>query len=148
MEKRTEEQKKEFAKDQVEFLKQNGIKDKKRISRIFRSAGPGQIREAWAFATSEEWNTPIGRVRLNLFDCIVSYGGPQEFDVKQIAELLQYCGFYVPKVFSENAFFKVLDGALEILIPGSYEFDEEGSEADIPEDAEIKQMAAPASLET
>lgn len=130
MEKRTEDQKKEFAKEQVGFLKKQGIRDKERISRIFRSAGPGQIKEAWMLATSEDWTGHIGRVRKNLLDCIVSsVGGSQDLGWLYIAEILQLCGFYIPKANSSAAFFKILDGALEIMVPGSYEFDEDEPDA-------------------
>src|SRR5512140_1428065 len=110
MEKRTEDQKKEFAKEQVDFLKKQGLRDKERISRIFRCAGPGQIKEAWALATSEDWTSRIGRVRKSLLDCII--GGSPDLGWIQMNEILQLCGFYVPKVTSAAAFFKVLDGAL------------------------------------
>jgi hypothetical protein len=134
MEKRTEEQRKEFAKEQVDFLKKQGVRDKERISRIFRCAGPGQVREAWAFATSEDWSNPIGRIRKNLLDCLVSsYGGTQEIGWNQTVDILQLCGFYIPKVSSSHAFFKVLDGALEIILPGSYEFDTEEEQSDVPQ---------------
>jgi hypothetical protein len=126
MEARTDEQKKEFAKEQVEFLKQQGIRDKERISRIFRCAGPGQIREAWAMATSEDWSGPIGRIRKNVLDCIISgYGGAQELGWLQMVDALHLAGFYIPRVNSGPAFFKVLDGALEIMVPGSYDFESE-----------------------
>jgi hypothetical protein len=47
-----------------------------------------------------------------------------------MADILHLCGFYVPKVNSAPAFFKVLDGALEIMIPGSYEFEEGETDAE------------------
>jgi hypothetical protein len=123
---RTEEQKKEFAKEQVGFLKKHGIRDKERISRIFRCAGPGQIKESWMLATSENWDTNIGKIRKNLLDLIISgYGGSQELDWNAVADVLQLNGFYVPNVTSGIAFFKALDGALEIIIPGSYDFEDE-----------------------
>jgi hypothetical protein len=120
------ERKKEFAKDQVKFLKEKGYKDKDQISRIFRCAGPGQIQEAWWLANSEDWSTHVGKARRDLLDCLITgYGGAQEFDATRMRAVLQVAGFYVPDVGHERAFFKCLDGALEILIPGSYEFDEE-----------------------
>lgn len=126
MEKRTDEQKKEFAKSQVDFLKKQGLKDKERISRIFRCAGPGQIQEAWAMATSEDWSGAIGRIRKNMLDCVITgYGGAQELGWLQMVDVLHLGGFYVPQVGSAAAFFKVLDGALEIMIPGSYDFESE-----------------------
>jgi hypothetical protein len=128
------ERKKEFAKDQVKFLKEKGYKDKDQISRIFRCAGPGQIQEAWWLANSEDWSTHVGKARRDLLDCLITgYGGAQEFDATRMRTVLQVAGFYVPDVGHERAFFKCLDGALEILIPGSYEFDEE----------EIRELPAP-----
>ena len=131
MEKRSEEQKKEFAKQQLEFLKQQGIKDRERLSRIFKIAGPGQIQEAWLLATSEDWTTPIGKVRKNILDCIIyAAGGAQDLSKQDISELLEMLGFYIPRAFSSIAFFKVLDGALEILVPNSVDL-EESEEEDI-----------------
>jgi len=109
-----------------------GYKDKDQISRIFRCAGPGQIQEAWNLANSEDWNTPIGRIRKDLLDCIITgYGGAQDFDADRMRAVLQATGFYVPRVLHEHAFFKCLDGALEILVPGSYNFDEEDNEEEL-----------------
>jgi hypothetical protein len=131
MEKRTEEQKKEFAKEQVEFLKQQGVKDKERISRIFKSAGPGQVKEAWMLGTSESWSTPIGKVRRNLLDCLLyAVGGAQELGWDEMVEIFEMLGYYVPKASSSITFFKILDGALEVLVPGSYEFEDETNAED------------------
>lgn len=135
MEKRTDEQKKEFAKEQVEFLRQQGVKEKERISRIFRSAGPGQVKEAWALATSENWATSVGRLRRNLLDCLLyAVGGAQELGWNEIVELFEMLGYYIPKANSSVAFFKILDGALEILVPGSFELEESSVEGNTTED--------------
>lgn len=106
-----------------------GYKDKDQISRIFRCSGPGQIQEAWKLANSEDWTTPVGRVRKDMLDCVITgYGGAQDFAADRMRAVLQAAGFYVPQVPHERAFFKCLDGALEILVPGSYEFDEDEPE--------------------
>lgn len=120
------DRKKEFAREQVAFLKDHGITDKDQISRIFRCAGPGQVQEAYRLAASEDWATPIGRTRKDLLDCLVTgYGGAQDFGADRMRAVLQLAGFYVPCCTHERAFFQALDAALEILIPGSYDFDDE-----------------------
>jgi hypothetical protein len=125
-EKEAVDRKKEFAREQVVFLKEKGITDKDQISRIFRCAGPGQVQEAYKLAASEDWTTPIGKVRRDLLDCLITgYGGAQDCGADRMRAVLQLAGFYAPSCVHERAFFQALDAALEILIPGSYEFDDE-----------------------
>ena len=115
------QKKKDFARDQVRFLKEQGIVDPVRIDRIFRVAGPGQIQDAWKLA-----NCTKDPVLIDVLDClVVGAGGSQEFDWQRMAKVLERCGLYVPQVHTENRFFRILDGALEILFPGSYEFEDE-----------------------
>jgi len=120
------EKRRQFAQDQLQFLKNQGIKGRKRRSRIFKAAGPGQIQEAWKLATSEDWSTDEGKVRRDLLDCILTgVGGSQDFGWERQKNTLKAAGFHVPEANSSRSFFRVLDGALEILVPNSYEFTEE-----------------------
>ena len=120
------EKKKQFAKEQLQFLKDQGIEKPLRRSRIFKAAGPGQIQEAWKLAHCEDWTTPEGRVRKDLLDCILTgVRGSQDFGYERMKAVLQVTGFYVPETQSTRSFFRTLDGAMEILVPDSYEFDDE-----------------------
>lgn len=115
------ERRKAFAREQVEFLKSHGIADAVRIGRIFRIAGPGQIQEAYKLATCTR-----DSVLIDVLDCLITgMGGSQDFGRYRMAKVLERCGFYVPQTHSTNCFFRTLDGALEILIPGSYIFEED-----------------------
>lgn len=135
------DRKKEFAREQVAFLKERGITDKDQVSRIFRCAGPGQVQEAYRLASSEDWTNPIGRARKDLLDCLVTgYGGSQDFGADRMRAVLQLAGFYVPTCVHERAFFKALDGALEIMIPGSYDF--EADEEDTNDEKEKVSVSA------
>jgi len=112
------EQRRKFAQDQLQFLKDQGIVDSTRLSRIFKAAGPGQVQEAWVLAASE-----TDRTRMDLLDCILTGAfGSQQFGRDRMVKVLQLCGLYVPQVSSFGRFARVLDGALEILVPGSFEF--------------------------
>lgn len=136
------DRKKEFAREQVAFLKEKGITDKDQISRIFRCAGPGQVQEAYRLAASEDWTTPVGKVRRDLLDCLITgYGGSQDFGADRTRAVLQLAGFYVPACMHERAFFQALDAALEILIPGSYDFEEDEEDAN----EEKEKISVPAS---
>jgi hypothetical protein len=119
------EQKKRFAKEQLEFLKSKGIKNKLRLSRIFKAAGPGQIQNAWTLANCEDWTNEEndGPASKDLLDCILTgVGGMQDFGWKRMEDVLELAGFFIPKCSSSHSFFRTLGGALEILVPGSYKF--------------------------
>ena len=112
---------KAFAREQVQFLKDQGILDPERISRIFKVAGPGQIQESWRLATCTKDAT-----MLDVLDCLLTgFGGSQDFGRERMQQVLEKCGFYVPQVHSDSCFFRALDGALEILVPGSCDLNEE-----------------------
>jgi len=120
------DQRRRFAQEQLQFLKDNGIKGRMRRSRIFKAAGPGQIQEAWKLATFEDWSTDTGKARRDLLDCILTgFGGSQQFGWERMKKVLSTAGFYVPTANSSRGFFRTLDGALEILVPNSYEFTDE-----------------------
>jgi hypothetical protein len=119
------EQKKHFAREQYEFLRSK-YTDPIRIRRIFKAAGPGQVKEAWNLATSEDWETQEGKLRLDILDCILTgAGGMREFSWERIKKVLAYNDFYVPESRSHYSFLRILDGALEILFPGCFPFTDE-----------------------
>lgn len=120
-----------FAQEQLEFLKKQGVKDRLRLSRIFKAAGPGQVQEAWKLATCEDWTQEGddghgGPASRDLLDCILwGAGGAQRLNADRMADVLEEAGFYVPVAHSEDCFYRTLWGALEILVPGSYRFSKE-----------------------
>jgi hypothetical protein len=114
------EERKKFAQEQVQFLKSQGITNKLRLSRIFKAAGPGQVQEAWKLV--EQATT---QVRRDLLDCILTgVQGSQEFGWDRMAAVLTEAGFTPPEAASSRSFFRILDGAMEILVPNSYDFSE------------------------
>jgi hypothetical protein len=122
-------QKKKFAQDQFNFLKQHGITNRLRLSRIFKAAGPGQVQEAWKLANCIDWNTPEGKEKFDLLDVILKgCGGSQRFGKERMAKILESLGFYVPQTHTEACFFRALRGAHEILVPGSFRFSHEEME--------------------
>lgn len=123
----TAEEKKNFARDQLQFLKDRGVKSARRRSRIFKAAGPGQIQEAWRLAMCEDWDDddPELKVRKDLLDCLLSGAGCVKFGVARMQAVLETCGFPTPQAHNGHQYFRILDGAMEILRPGSYDFTEE-----------------------
>jgi len=114
------EERKKFAQEQVQFLKGQGITNKLRLSRIFKAAGPGQIQEAWKLTEQA-----VTSVQKDLLDCILTgVQGSQDFGWERMAAVLTEGGFTPPAAASSRSFFRILDGAMEILVPNSYEFDE------------------------
>jgi len=117
----TPEEKKKFAQSQLQFLKDRGLNDAMRLSRIFKAAGPGQVQESWRLVDQAK-----DAVRRDLLDCLLTgAGGSQDFGKERMEDVLKTCGFDPPKVHSSTAFFRVLDGAMELLVPGSFEFSPE-----------------------
>jgi hypothetical protein len=113
------EEKKNFAKAQLQFLREKGITEPLRLSRIFKAAGPGQIQEAWKLA-----NQAQDQARKDLLDCLlVGAGGAQDFGKDRMEAVLKLVGFEPPNTSSSRAFFRVIDGASEVLIPGAFDFD-------------------------
>lgn len=122
------ERRKEFAREQVQFLKDRGINGTQRISRIFKIAGPGQIQEAYKLASSAS-----DRVSIDALNCLLTgFMEAEDFGSYRMIQVLKRCGFYAPQVYSENCFRRACDAALEILVPDSVEIDEdnEGNIAD------------------
>jgi hypothetical protein len=112
------EDRKKFARDQLQFLKDQGVTNNTRLSRIFKAAGPGQIKPAWSLV--EQAKTQVAR---DLLDCLLTgVQGSQEFGRDRMEDVLNKAGFTVPSTTNDKAFFRMLDGAMEILVPGSYEF--------------------------
>lgn len=115
------EDRKRFAQEQLQFLKNQGIVNSLRLSRIFKAAGPGQVKAAWELA-----NQAQTQVRKDMLDCLLTgSGGCQNFGHERMNLVLKEAGFTVPVTSSNKAFFRMLDGAIEILVPGSYEFTSE-----------------------
>jgi len=119
----TPEERKNFAREIMEFLRQR-VSDPVQVSRIFKAAGPGQVKEAWKLATSQDWTKDEdAEVRKDILDCILKgAGGAQKFGQDRMADVLDELGFYVPTSFNSTCFFRTLAGALEILVPGSFRF--------------------------
>jgi len=116
----TPEERKTFAQKQIQFLKERGITNTLRLSRIFKAAGPGQVQEAWKLAEQA-----ITNVQKDLLDCILTgVQGSQDFGWERMSAVLTAAGFTSPEALSSRAFFRILDGAMEILVPNSYAFDE------------------------
>lgn len=117
----TSEERKNFAKEQLQFLKEQGITNNIRLSRIFKAAGPGQIKEAWKLAAQADT-----QIKKDVLDCLLTgSGGSQEFDKTRMDAVLRAAGFTPPNADSDYVFYRILDGAMEILVPGSYEFSPE-----------------------
>jgi hypothetical protein len=116
----TPEERKKFAQEQVQFLKEQGVTNKLRLSRIFKAAGPGQIQEAWKLAEQAS-----NQARKDLLDCILTgVQGSQDFGWDRMVAVLTEAGFTPPEAASSRSFFRILDGAIEILVPNSYDFSE------------------------
>jgi len=111
-----------FAKEQYGFLKENGIKNRMRLSRIFKASGPGQVRESWALAHCSDWSEdPEGK---DLLSCIIAGAKNLRLPRKQVEKVLSVSEFPVPTASSDRCFFRILSGAMEILAPGSYRFND------------------------
>jgi len=117
-----EADRKDYSRKQIVFLKERGITDARKRSRIFKAAGPGQVQQAWDLATCENWETDEGKIRKDLLDCLLSGAGCGKFGRGRMSSVLAAVSFPVPEAYSVKQFFRILDGALEILSPGSYEF--------------------------
>lgn len=117
------EEKREFAQKQLNFLTENGFKNPRHRSRIFKAAGPGQVVEAF-----ELYKQADSDARKDILDCLLAGAGGagQRFMPKERMEaVLTTCGFTPPNATSTRSFYRVLDGAMEMLVPNSYEFTEE-----------------------
>jgi len=112
------EERKKFAQEQLQFLKEKGIVNGMRLSRIFKAAGLGQVKAAWELV-----NQAQTQIQKDLLDCLLTgSGGCQDFGRDRMETVLKQVGFTVPVTSSNKAFFRMLDGAIEILVPGAYEF--------------------------
>jgi hypothetical protein len=118
------EDKKKFAKEQYEFLKNEGIDDRMRLSRIFKAAGPGQIQEAWKLATCEDWEEETNKNKKEMLASVLIGADFLELSRECIEQILDQLLFYIPTAHNEDCFFRVLQGAVEIMFPGSHEFSE------------------------
>jgi hypothetical protein len=114
------EEKQGFAREQYEFLKENGVDDRLRRSRIFKAAGPGQVKEAWKLAHCE--NFEENEIRKNLLLCILGGSKKVNLEREQMEAVLEAVGFPIPQAYNNRCFFRILNGAGEILQPGFFRF--------------------------
>ncbi len=117
------EEKREFAQKQLNFLTEVGFKNPRHRSRIFKAAGPGQVTEA--FELFKQGDTDK---RKDVLNCLLwgAGGAGDRFMPRQRMEaVFEACGFTAPKATSTRSFYRILDGAMEMLVPNSYEFTEE-----------------------
>ena len=119
----TDDEKREFARKQYDFLREKGIDDREQLSRIFKSCGPGQIQDAWNLAYCEKWegDSP-GK---NLLFCIMTGAIHARLSAKEIFDVLEAAEFKPPQTTNTMRFFRIIKGAREILFPGSHEFNEQ-----------------------
>ncbi len=88
------------------------------MSRIFKAAGPGQVAGALMLAKQG-----LVGARKDLLDCILTgVAGSQDFGKARMVAVLEEAKFLVPETSSSRTFFRLLDGALEILVPDAYDF--------------------------
>ena len=117
------EEKREFAQKQLNFLTENGFKNPRHRSRIFKAAGPGQVTEAFELYKQADTGE-----RKDVLDCLLAGAGgagARFMPKERMESVLTTCGFTPPKASSMRSFYRILDGAMEMLIPNSYEFTEE-----------------------
>jgi hypothetical protein len=117
------EEKREFAQKQLNFLTENGFKNPRHRSRIFKAAGPGQVTEAFELYKQADTDE-----RKDILDCLLAGAGGagQRLMPKDRMEaVLAACGFRPPKATSMRSFYRILDGSMEMLVPNAYEFTEE-----------------------
>jgi len=116
------EERKKFAQEQLQLLKDNGVRGALRLSRIFKAAGPGQIKAAWDL--TQQVHKEIERDLLIMLLEGVTDGIPRA----RAQAVFEDVGHEFPEGLSDDAFFRVLDGALEILVPGAYPFTDQEME--------------------
>jgi len=117
--------KKEFAREQYEFLKSKGITNRVRLSRIFKSCGPGQIQEAFKLADCVDWRISDdgeSNPDKDALECLLAGAMSVRWGWKRMAAVLDDSDFYVPEAHNSKCFFRIIAGAREILSPGSHKF--------------------------
>ena len=114
------EDRQDYARRMYEFLKEMGIDDRMKRSRIFKAAGPGQVKEAWKLANCEDFTSNL--VRKNTLLCILGGSKRVEISREEMEEVLEASGFYVPSAHNNRNFFRTLNGAGEILMSGFFKF--------------------------
>ncbi len=108
------EARKQFARDQIAFLRSRGFSERA-ASQIMRAAGPGQVRQAVEWA---EYALSIVPSR-DALDCLLSgAGGTNHFGWDRMAAALRAFGLEPPRTGSSRTFFSVLAGAKEALLAG------------------------------
>jgi len=134
-----EQSKVRFAQEQYAWLKKQGIKNRLRLSRIFKAAGPGQLQDAWKLASSflpEDACDSAALVEVTEAKDIINISKDAlectlwgilrtKMDPAKAQDILDYCAYYVPQMENKRTFLRVVEGALEILAPGSFRFSKE-----------------------
>lgn len=108
-----------FSQEIYQWLKEQDIKDKNRLrlSRIFKAAGPGQVKSAFALATC---SNDAMALEATLWGILT-----MKMDFEDAKKVLENNNYYVPEAASKFVFLRIIEGALEILHPGSYRFTKE-----------------------
>jgi hypothetical protein len=128
-----------FAQEQYSWLKNQGIKNRLRLSRIFKASGPGQLQDAWKLASSflpEDAATSEALVAVteakdtiniakDALECVLWGILRTKMDPDKAQDILDFCGYFVPQMENKRTFLRVVEGALEILVPGSFRFSPE-----------------------
>lgn len=124
------DKRKAFAREQYDFLKSKGIVNRMRLSRIFKAAGPGQIREAFKLADCVDWNLVEGEIDSDkdMLECLLAGATVVRWGWKRMAAILRDLEYYVPKAHDSKCFFRILAGAREIISPGAHKFSEKDKE--------------------
>lgn len=124
-EKLSEQDRRKFAQEAYDFLKKKNLGNRMRLSRIFKAAGPGQVKDAYSLATCKNWDSEEGQATKDLLDCILAGSTCVNFGWKRMETVLSLAGFPIPEAHNAKCFYRILSGASEILVPGSYEFTDE-----------------------
>jgi hypothetical protein len=124
------EARRQFAREQIAHLAVLGFSPG-RAARIMRAAGPGQVRQAvaWAYEardilvgwseSAEESLSARINAAVDALDVVLSgAGGTYRFGFGRMAEALRALGLPVPCCFTAHTFFGVLAGAKEALLAG------------------------------
>jgi hypothetical protein len=113
---------KEYAQNVYNWLKNQNIQEKSRLrlSRIFKAAGPGQVKDSYALATCVEDTKNIQILEVILCGIL-----KLKMDVLQAKNILSNMGYFIPATEGKRSFLRVIEGALEILHPGFFNFSDE-----------------------
>jgi len=117
--------KREFARKQYEFLKNNGITNRMKLSRIFKCSGPGQVQEAFKLANCVDWkeyDDGEPDTDKDALECLLAGATVVRWGWKRMVAVLEEAEFYIPEAHNSKCFFRIIAGAREIISPGSHKF--------------------------